>query len=76
MKDRIFLFNNEHDSIIWNNGEIITIKDDKVHYFKPNNLQDLVLMDFIMGTMHIGLNDRDNIRNYIFDLYDEYKNKK
>lgn len=73
MEERIFLFDNEHDSIIWNKGEIITIKDDKVNYFKPNDLMDLVFMDFIMQTMNLGLNDRNNIRNYIFDLYDEYK---
>lgn len=73
MNERIFLFDNEHDSIIWNKGEIITIKDDKVNYFKPNDLMDLVLMDFIIETMNLGLNDRNNIRNYIFDLYDEYK---
>ena len=73
MEERIFLFDNGHDSIIWNKGEIITIKDDKVNYFKPNNLMDLVFMDFIMQTMNLGLNDRNNIRNYIFDLYDEYK---
>ena len=81
MKERTIIYNSFNDMIIWstwsNGCEIICIHGDKVYYYVPNKLPDMILLTQLMERMKLGENDRNNIRNVVMDLYDEFvKNKK
>lgn len=67
------IFNSANNSIIFSDGELIVIKEDKVRYLKANNLLDLVRLHFYMEEMNIGENDRENLTNVILDVYDSWK---
>ena len=80
MKERTIIFDNHDDDfIIWStddkSAELICVKGDRVFYYVPNRLLDMVLFTQLMEKMNLGKNDQDNIRNVVMDLYDTFKKK-
>lgn len=77
MKKREILFDNEEDFIIWSTddktAELICVKGDRVFYYVPNKILDMILFTQLMEKMKLGENDRTNIRNAVMDLYDNWK---
>ena len=77
IKREILWDNVDGDAIVWcqNNEdvEITCISGDKEMYYDPDKLLDTVLFIQVMDKMHIGDNDRNNIRKYIIELWDEFK---
>lgn len=77
MKTREMLFDDGENFIIWStddkNAELICVKGDRVFYYLPNKLLDMVLFTQLMEKMNLGKNDQDNIRNVVMDLYDSWK---
>lgn len=77
MKKREMLFDNGEDFIIWSTddkiAELICVKGDRVFYYLPNRLLDMVLFTQLMQKMNLGENDQNNIRNVVLDLYDAWK---
>lgn len=77
MKEREIIYNSFDDMIIWSTWsdgcEVICIHGDHVFYYCPGQLLDMVLFTDLLKRMNIGSNDRDNIRNYVGELYDEWK---
>ena len=77
MKKRLFLFDDGEQFIIWseheNGVELICVKGDTVYYYVPNKLPDMILFTQLMERMHISENDRNNIRNIVIEMYDDWK---
>ena len=77
MKERQFLFDNGESFIIWSESdkavELICVHGDHVYYYVPNKLPDMLLLSDLMTRMNIAENDQNNIRNYIFEMYDDFK---
>ena len=68
---REIIYQSEHDMIIYSNKEVIVVKDDKVKYLKANRLLDLICLHWYMEEMNLSENSRNDIVQYILDLYDE-----
>lgn len=68
------------NAIIWcqdnEDAEITCIYEDKEMYYEPDKLLDIVLFTQVMDSMSVGENDRNNIRKYITELWDEFITKK
>lgn len=78
MKKREIIYDNhDEDFIIWStddrNAELICIKGDRVFYYCPGQLLDMVLFTQLMQKMNLGENDQNNIRNVVLDLYDSWR---
>ena len=78
MKERTIIFDNhDEDFIIWStddkNAELICVRGDRVFYYLPNKILDMLLFTKLMESMNLGKNDRDNIRNVVMEKYDEWK---
>lgn len=79
MKKREFLYDNGEDFIIWSEDdrsvELICVKGDRVYYYVPNRLLDMLLFTQLMERLNLGENDQNNIRNIVMDLYDTWRKK-
>lgn len=78
MKTREIIYDNQDENfIIWSTddkiAELICVKGDRVFYYVPNKLLDMVLFTKLMEKMKLGENDQNNIRNVVLDLYDAWK---
>lgn len=77
MKERTFLYDDGENFIIWStddkSAELICVKGDRVFYYVPNRLLDMVLFTQLMEKMNFGENDQNNIRNVVMEKYDEWK---
>ena len=78
MKERTFLYDDgDNNFIIWSTNddvaEIIAVYDDRVFYYLPNKILDIVLFTQLMEKMNISEDGRNGIRNTIMEFYDEWK---
>ena len=80
MKMREIIYDDGENFIIWSECdegvELICVHGDKVFYYTPNKLPDMILFTELMKRLNIGENDRNGIRNYIMELYDRWRIKK
>lgn len=78
MKKREIIFDNHDENfIIWSTNddvaEIIAVYGDRVFYYVPNKILDMVLFTQLMEKMNISEDGRNGIRNTIMELYDTWK---
>ena len=80
MKKREIIYDDQENFLIWSEWEdgveLIAVYGDKCFYYCPGQLLDMVLFTDLLKRMNIGQNDRDNIRNYVLDLYDQWRGAK
>lgn len=72
---RHFIYDNGEDFIMYHKGQVIIVHGDRVNYFKPNRLIDLIIMHEVMERMNLNEQDREAITTCILDIYDEESGK-
>lgn len=80
MKKREFLYDDGENFIIWSEDdrsvELICVKGDRVYYYVPNRLLDMLLFTQLMERMNLAEVDQNNIRNIVMERYDAWKQNK
>ena len=72
---RHFIYDNGEDFIMYHKGQVIIVHGDRVNYFKPNRLIDMIIMHEVMERMNLNEQDREAITTCILDIYDEERGK-
>lgn len=76
IKREILWDNVDGDAIVWcqnnDDADITCISGDKEMYYDPDKLLDTVLFTQVMDSMNISDEDRNNIRHYITELWNEF----
>ena len=69
------IYDDGESFIQYHNGQVIIVHGDRVNYFKPNKLIDMIIMHDVMERMHLNEMDREAITTCILDIYDEERGK-
>ena len=72
---RHMIYDDGESFIQYHKGEVIIVHGDRVNYFKPNRLIDMIIMHDVMEHMKLNEKDREVITNYILNLYDLERGK-
>ena len=56
--------------------ELVCVYGDKVFYYVPNRLLDMVLFSKLMERMNISEDEQNEIRNTVGDKFDSWKRKR
>ena len=72
---RHMIYDDGESFIQYHKGQVIIVHGDRVNYFKPNRLIDMIIMHDVMERMHLNERDREAITTCIHDIYDEERGK-
>lgn len=68
---RHMIYDDGESFIQYHKGQVIIVHGDRVNYFKPNRLIDMIIMHDVMERMKLNEQDREAITTCILDIYDE-----